>query len=233
MNELKTYKDINGNEVQFQYTWRFVPYETKSRKFRVALHITPITPDYKLTSYRDVPELANLLRTELVSEYGVSSRLVPAIVIYEFDKEHPDVLGCINKVKEILRNAGIKQSKYVDLYSGFPNIFYGEEYLAYTVGDNNFSLTDVLKSMTGRSDVREQFGAMPVVGTQKFCELEDTNIDYLEDLLKNEINKLNTRVMNLRHVVKDTIRDRQVHKSLDNMYSTDKDDTWSKFQEMW
>lgn len=233
MNELKIYKDTNGNEVQFQYTWRFVPYEAKSPKFRIALHITPVTLDYKLTSYRDVPELAELLRNELVSEYGVSSRLVPAIVIYEFDKEHADIIECVEKIKGILKDAGIRQGKYVDLYSGFPNIFYGEEYLAYTVGNDKFTLTDILKSMTGRSDVREQFGAMPVVGTQKFCEMEDTNIDYLEDLLKNEIGKLNTRVMNLRRVVKDTIKDRQVCKSVDNMYSTDKDDSWSKFQGMW
>lgn len=228
------YKHRNNEiEVQFQYVWRFVPYEANSPKFRIALHITTVDTDYVMKSYKDFPDLVKVMNSILKVGYCVSSRLVPAIVIFEFDKEHNNIIDCINKVKLILKVAGIRSGKYVDLYSGFPNIFYGEEYLGYTVGTCNGSLTDIIAAMTGKCDIREQFGRMPVVGDQKFCEMEDTNMDYLSDLLSNELNRLNVRVMNLKCVVKDAVQERRVKTSLDNMYSTDKDDSWSKFQGMW
>lgn len=226
----KDYKDTYGNVMQFQYVWRFVPYEAKEPKFRIALHITPLDKNYNFKSYKDFPELANLMRRVL--DNGVSSRLVPAIIIYDFDSTNSDIIGFINKTKDILKEAGIKQGRYVDLYSGFPNIFYGEEYLSHTIGKADFSLTDVISTMTGKCDVREQFGSMPVVGPQKFDPLKDTDVSYIDELLQKEINKINSRVMNLKQVVKDTIKDKKVKNSLDNIYTTENDDNWSKFQGM-
>lgn len=225
------YKDINNNETEFKYTWRFVPYDTKSPKFRLALHITP-TSIYEFKTYKDFPELEKVISRILKLGRGVSSKLVPAIVLYEFDKEHNDIIDTINEVKEILNEAGIQQGKYVDLYSGFPNIFYGEEYLSHTVGCYKATLTDIISAMVGKVDVREQFGTMPVVGTQKFDEYADTDTEYLSTLLEREANRLKVRTMRLKSVVKDVIQSRHVQESLNNMYSTDKGDSWSNFQGM-
>lgn len=228
---MTTYKDINNNEVEFKYTWRFVPYDTKSPKFRLALHITPSTL-YEFKTYKDFPELEKVISKILKVGRGVSSKLVPAIIMYEFDKKHSDVIETIENVKKVLKEAGIQQGKYVDLYSGFPNIFYGEEYLAHTVGSCKASLTDIISAMVGKVDVREQFGTMPVVGTQKFDEFTDTDTEYLGALLEREANKLKVRTMKLKSVVKEIIQARQVQESLDNMYTTENSDSWNSFQGM-
>lgn len=233
MADLKTYIDNKGNEVQFQYVWRFVPYEASDSKFRIALHITPITDGYEFSSYRDVPELAELLRKTLVNEHGVQSRLVPAIVIYEFDEEHNDIVGFLRKAIRLLKEAGIKPNSYIDLYSGFPNIVYGEAYLEYTVSNSEASLTDIIKVMNGGRDVKEQFGTMPIVGPQSFDCDKDTDMDYLEDLLAKEFASINNRIMKLRGVVRDTMKDAHIQKSVNNLYTTENSDNYNKFQGMW
>ena len=227
------FKDDSGNEVQFQYVWRFVSYDAKSPKFRIALHVTPANIEYEYKTYKEFPELVNLVHGIVENCHGVVIKSNSVIIGFGFDKEHNDVLERIEKVNSILQNAGVASSKYVDMFSGFPSITYGEAYLHYTTGRNDLSIADILEAISGNLNLREQFGTMPINSSQEFDPGKDTDIEYLGDLLEQEISKLSKKVLDLRPLIKNAIQEALVQNSLDNIPSTEDSDSWNNFQGCW
>lgn len=185
-------------EEPLRYAWIVEPYKKDEPQFTLALHVMPVRVLGDGETYRDFPEITEVINSQIINGTNITENEDSSSMKIVFDKSATDktIADTITNATSILEDAGVTFTGVILLYKGFPDLTYGQAYLEHTTSVEELTIMELVKLMSNNNTftIERLAAETPLSSNQKFDPALDTDLNYVDDIIAGEINKINERL---------------------------------------